>query len=217
MTAPMDLPLIGKIKVREISKEALMELWQGVLDQEKPDIHFNERMEDISHEGGIYTVRTSKATYRAGTVLLAIGRRGTPRKLGVEGEEHPKVVYRLIEAEQYRERHVMVVGGGDSALEAALDIAAEPGTTVILSYRGNAFNRVKPKNRQRIEDATRRQALRVMLESQIKTITPDKVLIKSGEETLELANDAIIVCAGGELPTPFLKKMGISVEAHYGS
>lgn len=217
MTAPMDLPLIGKIKVREITKEALMELWQGVLDKEEPDIRFNERMEDISHEDGIYTVRTSKASYRAGTVLLAIGRRGTPRKLGVDGEDHPKVVYRLIEAEQYRNRHVMVVGGGDSALEAALDIAAEPGTTVVLSYRGNAFNRVKPKNRQRIEDATRRQTLRVMLESQIKTITPEKVFIKSGDEMLELDNDAVIVCAGGELPTPFLKKMGISVEAHYGT
>jgi thioredoxin reductase (NADPH) len=216
MTAPMDLPLIGKIKVREISKEALMELWQGVLDKEKPDIHFNERMEDIAHEGGVYTVRSNRGSYRTNTVLLAVGRRGTPRKLGVEGEDQAKVVYRLIEADQYRNAHVLVVGGGDSALEAALDIAAEPGTDVTLSYRSNAFSRVKAKNRQRIEEATAQKRIRVMLSSTVSRITPDKVLLKQGEENVELANDAVIVCAGGELPTPFLKKMGITVEAHHG-
>jgi thioredoxin reductase/NAD-dependent dihydropyrimidine dehydrogenase PreA subunit len=217
MTAPMDLPLVGKIKVREISKEALMELWQGVLDREQPEIHFNERMEDIAHEGGVYVVRTNRGSYRAGTVLLAIGRRGTPRKLGVDGEDQSKVVYRLIEADQYRNRKVLVVGGGDSALEAALDVAAEPGTEVTLSYRSAAFSRVKPKNRQRIEEAVARNSIRLMLESNIKQITASKVLIKKGEETVTLDNDAVIVCAGGELPTPFLKKMGITVEAHYGS
>lgn len=216
MTAPMDLPLVGKVKVREISKEALMELWQGVLDREQPDIRFSERMEDISRDGSVFVVRTNRGSYRTAQVLLAIGRRGTPRKLGVEGEEQPKVVYRLIEAEQYRDRHVLVVGGGDSALEAALDIAAEPGTQVTLSYRGNAFGRVKPKNRARIDEAVARQQIRLMLESNIKTIAPDRVVIKKGEDVVELPNDAVIVCAGGELPTPFLKKVGIAVEAHYG-
>jgi thioredoxin reductase/NAD-dependent dihydropyrimidine dehydrogenase PreA subunit len=217
MTAPMDLPLVGMIKVREISKEALMELWQRVLDKEKPDIHFNERMEDIVREDGIYTVKTNRGIYRTPTVLLAIGRRGTPRKLGSPGEDQPKVVYRLIEAEQYRDSHVLVVGGGDSALEAALDIAAEPGTDVTLSYRGNAFGRVKAKNRERIEHATAQKSIRLMLESTISHIGSDTVTMKKGDETVELPNNAVIVCAGGELPTPFLKKIGIAVEAHYGS
>lgn len=216
MTAPMDLPLIGKIKVREISKEALMELWRGVLDQEKPDIHFNERMEDIAHDGDTYTVRTNRGSYCTSTVLLAIGRRGTPRKLGVDGEDQSKVVYRLIEAEQYQHAHVLVVGGGDSALEAALDIAAEPGTQVTLSYRSNAFSRVKAKNRQRIEEASAQNRIRLMLESTVSLIASDKVVLKQREQTVEIPNNAVIVCAGGELPTPFLKKMGITVEAHYG-
>jgi len=174
-------------------------------------------MEDIAHEADVYTVRTNRGSYRTDTVLLAIGRRGTPRKLGVQGEDQPKVVYRLIEADQYKNSHVLVVGGGDSALEAALDIAAEPGTHVALSYRSNSFSRVKAKNRQRIEEATAQKRIRLMLETTVTSITKDKVLIKNGEETVELPNDAVIVCAGGELPTPFLKKMGINVEAHYGS
>jgi thioredoxin reductase/ferredoxin len=216
MTAPMDLPIIGKVKIREITKESLMEFWQSILDREQPDIHFMERMEDIEQDGEGFVVRTSKGSYRTASVLLAVGRRGTPRKLGVEGEDQPKVVYRLIEAEQYRDRHVMVVGGGDSALEAALDIAAEPGTRVTLSYRGDAFNRVKPKNRARIEEAQSRQLIRLMLETNIKSILPDRIVTKSGDQIEEFKNDAVIVCAGGELPTPFLKKMGITVEAHHG-
>jgi thioredoxin reductase (NADPH) len=216
MTAPMDLPLVGKIKVREVSKEELMAIWRRILDEHRPNIRFSERMEDISRDGDSFIVRTSKASYKTPVVLLAVGRRGTPRKLGVEGEEHPKVVYRLLEPDQYRDHHVLVVGGGDSALEAALDIAAEPGTQVTLSYRGDAFNRVKPKNRERIEEARARNQIRLMLASNIKAITPEKVVIKHGDEVHELPNSAVIVCAGGELPTPFLKKMGITVKAHYG-
>ncbi len=216
MTAPMDLPLVGKVKIRETTKENLMELWQGILDEQQLAVHFFERMEDIQRDGASFIVKTSKDSYRTTNVLLAMGRRGTPRKLGVDGEDQAKVVYRLIEAEQYRDRHVMVVGGGDSALEAALDIAAQPGTWVTLSYRGNAFSRVKAKNRQRIEEAQSRQLIRLMLETNIKSILPDKVITACGDQVEELRNDAVIVCAGGELPSPFLKKMGITVEAHYG-
>lgn len=216
MTAPMKLPLVGEIKVREISKEELMEIWQGVLDKATPNIQFSERMEEITQTDGVFTVRTNKANYTAANVLLAIGRRGTPRKLGAPGEEQPKVVYRLIEAEQYRGKHVLVVGGGDSALEAALDIADEPGTHVTLSYRGKAFDRVKPKNRTRLAEAIEAKKIEQLLESTVREIGRDKVILKQGDELLEQANDAVIVCAGGELPTPMLKKMGIQVDTRYG-
>jgi thioredoxin reductase/ferredoxin len=217
MTAPMDLPMIGKIRVREISKEALMELWQGVLAKVPMPIRYNERMEELKQEGKAFLVRTATQTYRAATVLLAIGRRGTPRKLGVPGENQAKVVYRLIEADQYRGKHVVVVGGGDSALEAALDIAAEPGTTVTLSYRGEAFSRVKIKNRERLDEATAKGRLKVALQTQIASIEATSLKIKKGKDVAEIPNDAVIVCAGGDLPTPFLKKVGIQVEAHYGT
>ncbi|HLO63825.1 MAG TPA: NAD(P)-binding domain-containing protein [Azonexus sp.] len=216
MTAPMNLPLIGEIKVREISKEELMAIWTGVLDKARPNIRFSERMEEITPGEAHFTVRTNKATYATGNILLAIGRRGTPRKLGARGEEHPKVVYRLIEADQYRGKHILVVGGGDSALEAALDISNEPGTTVALSYRGKAFDRVKPKNRTRLAAAIAAGRIEEILESTVDEIRPESVIIKQGGATMERRNDGIIVCAGGELPTPMLKKIGIQVDTHHG-
>lgn len=216
MTAPMQLPLIGEIKVREISKEELMDIWTSVLKQAEPEIRFSERMEEITPSENGFSVRTNKANYTTASVLLAIGRRGTPRKLGAKGEEVPKVVYRLIEAEQYRGKNVLVVGGGDSALEAALDISNEPGTHVILSYRGKAFDRVKPKNRTRLAEAIAENKIEQLLESTVKEISAEFVTLKKGNEVIERKNDAIIVCAGGELPTPMLKKMGIQVDTHFG-
>jgi thioredoxin reductase len=123
----------------------------------------------------------------------------------------------LIEAEQYKDKCVLVVGGGDSALEAALDVAEQPGSVVALSYRGKAFDRVKPKNRQRLEDAVATNQLNLLMESTVKDITPASVTLMRDGKPVVLDNDAIIVCAGGELPTPFLKKIGIKVEARYGT
>lgn len=216
MTAPMQLPLIGEIKVREVSKEELMEIWSSVLHKAQPNIRFSERMEEIIPGEEFFSIRSNRATYTAASILLAIGRRGTPRKLGAKGEEQAKVVYRLIEAEQYQGKSVLVVGGGDSALEAALDISNEAGTQVTLSYRGKAFDRVKPKNRTRLAEAIANGRIEQLLESTVQEITVDQVILKKGDELLERTNHAVIVCAGGELPTPMLKKIGIKVETHYG-
>jgi thioredoxin reductase (NADPH) len=218
MTAPMKLPLAGEFKIRELSKEELMAIWQRILDQYKPKIRFSEKMEELRPEAGDgFTVRTSKGSYRAASVLLCIGRRGTPRKLGVPGEEQPKVVYRLTDAEQYRGKSVLIVGGGDSALEAALDISLQPGTRVTLSCRDKVFDRAKPKNRDRVAAAVAEERIRQIMESAVQEIQPKQVTLKTPTETFKLPNDAVIVCAGGELPTPMLKKIGIQVETHYGT
>jgi thioredoxin reductase len=164
-----------------------------------------------------FAVRTSKQEYKARAVLLTIGRRGTPRKLGVPGEEQSKVVYRLIDAEQYRGSHVLVVGGGDAALEAALACAEEPGTSVAISYRSEAFGRVKAKNRQRLEEFEKAGRIKVMLKSNVKEIGAKNVVLDQEGNKIELRNDAVVVCAGGILPTPFLKEIGVLVETKYGT
>ena len=168
----------------------------------------------IERDGKSFVVPTPRARYRARNVLLSLGRRGTPRKLRVPGEELPKVVYRLVDSFQYSGRRVLVVGGGDSAIEAALAVAAEPGTQVALSYRNAAFDRVKPKNRQRLEST---RGIRVLLESKVVRISPTSVELEQRGQPVNLANDDIVVCAGGDLPTAVLKLIGILVEKHYGT
>lgn len=217
MTAPMNLPIIGKLNVKEISKEALMKLWEEVVKKADIKINFSERMERMERQGNSFSIVTNREKYLTHSVLLSIGRRGTPRKLDVPGEELEKVVYRLIDPEQYRGKHVLVVGGGDAALEAALAIAEEPGSTVTLSYRSNAFSRVKPKNRELIQKAGNSGRLSILLESKVREIRSATVQIEHKGSSIELPNDAVIVCAGGILPTPFLKEIGIIIETRHGA
>jgi thioredoxin reductase len=161
-------------------------------------------------------VKSSQKEYLTKSVLLTIGRRGTPRPLDVRGEQQAKVVYRLVDPEQYRGMHVLVVGGGDSAIEAALACSGQPGTTVSLSYRGPAFNRIKPGNRERLATAESGNRLQVFLESDVMEIRTDTVALKRKAKLFEFPNQAVIVCAGGILPTGLLKKLGVEVEVHYG-
>ena len=217
MTQPAELPIVGKVKFTEISKEQLLGFWHKVATKTGIRINFKERMETILRTQTGFEVTTTKNTYRTKNILLTIGRRGTPRKLGVPGEQLGKVVYRLIDPEQYRNQCVLIVGGGDSALEAAASIAEEPGTKVILSYRSGAFTRAKQKNRQRVSDAEQRGNLAVMLQSNVKEILADKVVIDHKGKTIEAKNDAVIISAGGVLPTGMLKELGIAIETKYGT
>ena len=217
MTAPVELPLVGKFHFRQTSKEQLLAVWTDILKREELRVQTNERVEAIEPDGDGFIVRSAKAAYRASTVLLAIGRRGTPRMLSVPGEELPKVVYRLIDPDQYIGQEVLVVGGGDSALEAAASIAEVSGTQVTLSYRGEAFGRAKPKNRQRVAQAADRGNLKLLLSSNVSQIHPDLVVLEQQGKKVEIPNKAVIVSAGGVLPNEFLNKVGIRVETKYGT
>lgn len=217
MTAPVELPLVGKMPFTETSKEALLEFWNRITTEQQLRISYNERVEGISADGDGFIINTVRGQYRCRAILLAIGRRGTPRKLDVPGEHLPKVVYRLIDPEQYRNQHVLVVGGGDSAMEAACSIAEESGASVTLSYRGDGFSRAKQKNRERVEQNIKQGRLTLMLNSSVINITPERVEIRQQGVDHQQANDAIIVCAGGILPTPFLKNIGIDVETKFGT
>ena len=217
MTAPMTLPIVGKFNKYEISKEELLTFWNCITRDNGIKINFSERMDAIAKTGSGFLVKTSKNSYKTKNVLLAIGRRGTPRKLGVAGEEQEKVVYRLIDAEQYRELHVLVIGGGDSAAEAALAVAAEQGTTVTVSCRGEEiYTRPKEKNRQQLKALADQGKVKVLLNANVTQIGADNVTLDHQGETVQLHNDAIIVCAGGTLPTPMLKEIGVMVDTYYG-
>lgn len=218
MTAAFELAMVGKLKLGEVKKEDLLRLWQDIVERTGLRISFEERMEAIERgsDGG-FAVRTNRGTHRARCVLLAMGRRGTPRKLEVPGEESAKVVYRLIDPAQYAGQSVLVVGGGDSAIEAAAAVGEQPGTKVTLSYRGEAFSRVKPKNRSLIEACEREGRVRVLLDSQVRAIEPRVVRIAQRGEERAWDNDAVIVCAGGQLPTPLLQQAGIRFDTKFGS
>ncbi len=217
MTAPATLALIGQVKFRETSKEKLLAFWEDVVRRTGLRINFEERVERISRNGDGFEIATFRGTYQARAVLLAIGRRGTPRRLDVPGEELPQVVYRLADPAQYRGQHVLVVGGGDSALEAAVAVAGEPGTKVTLSYRGDGFARAKPKNRKAMDAAVKRGRVELMFGSNVSRIAGGSADIERNGRSIQIRNDAVIVCAGGILPTPFLKSMGIEVETKYGT
>ncbi len=218
MTPPADLPIVGKVQFKEVSKETLIEFWNEFETKTGLKIRYGERVDAIEPlPGGGFSVKTTTNSYNTRAVLLSIGRRGTPRTLRVPGEDLPKVVYRLIDPEQYRNMHVLVVGGGDSAIEAATTISDEPGTTVTLSYRSGAFSRGKPKNRERAETAAKHGRLNLLFNSNVKCITEDSVTLTIGDREVELPNDGVIVSAGGILPTEFLQKAGITVVTKWGT
>ncbi|MBK6410449.1 MAG: NAD(P)-binding domain-containing protein [Flavobacteriales bacterium] len=216
MTAPMDLPLYGKAKLFDTSKGELLALWKKVIQEQGITITENTKVESIlPQKDGTFKVSTNTgAEHISHNVLLAIGRRGSPRKLGVPGEELPNVAYRLLEPENIQGKKVIVVGGGDSAVESAMLLADD--NEVILSYRKDQFARIKPKNKTAIEEAITSEKLKVIFNSDLINITEEAVLLKVGEEAKELKNDLVYIFAGGELPTSFLQKAGVEITKRFG-
>jgi thioredoxin reductase (NADPH) len=210
LTSPVEFPMYGKFKKTELSKENLLAFWDMVLNRADFNAVTGERVDDIKKGAdGIFTLITSTNQYRAYNVILALGRNGTPRKLGVKGEELPKVMYRLIEADHYINRRILVVGGGDSAVEAAMGLAHQPGNQVTLSYRKEGFSRIKERNAKRINDCTHSGKVRVLFNSNPVEFTPDTVILDVAGTVQEIENDFVWIFAGGTPPTEFLKKIGI--------
>jgi thioredoxin reductase (NADPH) len=210
MTSPVEFPMYGKFKKTELSKEELIAFWQKVLQRADFKCRKGEKVEDIKKgDDGIFTVVTTKSEYRSHAVILGLGKSGSPRKLGVKGEELPKVMYRLIEADHYINKKILVVGGGDSAIEAAMGLGHQVGNQVTLSYRKEAFSRIKERNAQRIEESIRKGKVKVIFNSTPVEFKVNSVILEVGGKTQELPNDFVWIFAGGEPPTAFLKKIGV--------
>jgi thioredoxin reductase (NADPH) len=210
MTSPVEVPLYGKFKKRELSKEEMLEFWNKVLRDAGFNHRSGEKVDDIKKgEDGIFTVVTSKNQYRAHAVLLALGRAGEPRKLGVKGEDLPKVMYRLLEADHYVNKKILVVGGGDSAVEAAMGLANQVGNKVTLSYRQERFGRIKERNSQRVEECISKGKLTVVFKSAPVEFKPESVILDVKGEKQEIPNDFVWIFAGGTPPNDFLKKIGV--------
>jgi thioredoxin reductase/ferredoxin len=209
MTAPVEIPLWGNLKLTEVSKESLLEIWQKIITTTSLKVETEQKVVDLQGTGDGFLVATAGAEYRAQYVVLALGRRGTPRKLGVPGEGSSKVMYRLLDAEGYRDSDLLVVGGGDSAVEAAVGLALHGTNRVTLSYRQAEFTRLKERNRQRIEEYVKKKRLTVLFNSQVEEITAETVRLRTPTAPVQLRNDNVFIFAGGEMPFDLMRRAGI--------
>lgn len=217
MTSAMNLPLFGKVKLTETSKSELLDLWNQALSKNDISINENTKVESIVPQNGHFNVTTlTGEQITTKYVLLSIGRRGTPRRLNIRGENSEKVAYRLLEPEEIEGKDILIVGGGDSAVESAMLLAEQ--NNVTLSYRKEAFKRIKPKNSELIKNAINQGRVDVRFNTNPIDINTNEVILTSGKngDKVSLKNDLVYIFAGGELPTQFLHKVGLKITKKYG-
>jgi thioredoxin reductase/NAD-dependent dihydropyrimidine dehydrogenase PreA subunit len=205
----LEMPFLDALPEGEYEKEDLLETFQDLTRRAALNIRFGAKATGVARSHGLFAVRTDIVEFPARFVVLALGRRGTPRKLGVPGEELAKVAYQLVDAASYEGRRILVVGGGDSAVEAALGLSRQRGNTVTLSYRRDKLVRIKKKNEERIADEMRRGSVRPLFGSEVMEILEDRVRLRVGDRPVELPNDFVFVFAGGEPPFGLLRQMGV--------
>jgi dihydropyrimidine dehydrogenase (NAD+) subunit PreT len=216
LTEPVAVPLFGTIHRAEMSKEELLELWGQVLTETKLAIQTGVKLEGIDGEDGGFTLKTTAGEFRARKVILAIGRRGTPRKLGVPGEDTPRVMYGLVDPDQFKGEEVLVVGGGDSAIEAATSLAGDGEARVTISYRGESFFRAKEANRNAIEALIKAGKIKVVFQSTVKQVFDHEVILNTPAGDLRVAASYVLALLGGDAPTVLLSKLGIRIDRWFG-
>jgi len=209
MTKPVEIPLFGWLKKHEYTKEELLDIWEEIQQKFQLKVKTNEKLENIEKMNKKYKLTTKSSTYLASNVVLALGRRGTPRKLNVPGEDKSKVMYKLLDAETYQNEDILIVGGGDSAVEAAMGLARQPGNNVTISYRKSRFVRIKTRNEQLISRMIDDRKITVFFDSNIVQIGDRDVTIKNDQEEFSIPNSYVFIFAGGEPPLPLMHKIGI--------
>jgi putative YpdA family bacillithiol system oxidoreductase len=208
---PLRVPIYGELWVSDGSKEALLKVWQAMIDQTGLQVRTHHRVDAVEKTESVIRIKSGDRLFRTRRAILAMGRRGTPRRLGVPGEELDKVLYDIVEMEAFAGQRMLVVGGGDSAVESALGLANQAGTTVTLSYRGDAFGRVKDRNREKIEAAVNAGKVKLLMKSELREIHRDAVVLDYEGAARRLPNDVVVVRIGGEAPYPFLERIGVRI------
>jgi len=219
MTGDLPLPLVGTLKRRTMSRERLVELWADIQTRFSVPFKSHQLVRSVAAApDGMWLVRSETEEFRTANVVLALGTRGSPRRLGVPGEDLPKVHYRLLEPQEFTGKHTLVVGGGNSAVETALSLSDFGGcASVSISYRRDQFVRCRSDNRRRIEEALAQGSVRALMSTEVLRIEPDRVALGSGGSAPQvLANDAIIAQLGGTSPSEVLKSFGIELVTKYG-
>jgi putative YpdA family bacillithiol system oxidoreductase len=209
MTRPVEIPLFGWLKKQEYTKEELLQIWKEIQERFNINIKTNEKLENIENVNGHYRLITKNNAYISTNVILALGRRGTPRKLNVPGEDKSKVMYKLLDAETYNNEDILIVGGGDSAVEAAMGLARQPGNKVTISYRKAKFVRIKTKNEKLITKMIENRQIEVLFNSNVTEIQDKQVKIQKEEKEYLIPNSYVFIFAGGEPPFPLMHKIGI--------
>ena len=211
LAEPVSMPMYGRLWVTDASKETLLAVWRGIIERTGLDVRTGHRVERVTATPEGFEIAAGERVFHARHVVLAMGRRGNPRRLGVDGEELPKVFYDIVEMEAFAGKRVLVVGGGDSAVESAVGLANQAGTEVMLSYRGDAFARIKERNRTKLDAERARGRVSVLLESQVRLIRPESVVLDVAGQSRILPNDYVIVRIGGDPPFAFLRALGVRI------
>lgn len=211
LAEPVQVPLYGDLWIADSSKETLLQVWETIVANTGLEVLTGQRVENVARDGAVFRVSSTAGMHLARHVVLAMGRRGTPRRLGVPGEDLEKVLYDIVEMEAFAGRRVLVVGGGDSAIESAVGLANQDGTQVTLAYRGDAFTRIKDRNQAKISAAIESGRVRTMFQSVVREIRGDVVVLDVAGETTILPNDDVVIRIGGDAPLAFLERLGVRI------
>ena len=210
MAEPSNVALRSSLWFEECSKEELLARWQAIVQKEEIRILEQTEVKQIAKSDDRFTLHTNKGQFVAKCVIVCIGKRGAPRRLGLPGESYPRVRYLLDDPDDYAQQKVLVVGGGDSALEAALALADVTGAEVTLSYRQGAFTRAKVQNRSRLEAYQAARRIRVELKSTVVALESHSVRLATEQGELDIPNDTVFALLGADPPTEFLAGCGHS-------
>lgn len=219
MTQPADLPLVGKMEFRKnkVSKEDLLSYWSEVRRKAGIRIHEKTKFETLENLGTHFLIKTSQGNFTASKVILAMGVGGSPRKLGLPNEDLPKVTYSLLDPSQYQGKNLCVVGGGNSAVEAAQMLSrSDFRNKVKLLVRGSAMERCNEENQRKIKQMESEGLVEIWFNSAVKQIEPTHLMINRNGTEIKLSNDFLFIFAGAEMPQKFLMSLGIQIDKKFG-